>query len=432
MILLTKGHKMKRILSLIVALILTACCFPVSASAAEESPDYMEYITEIKETVIEIDGISTSKSFFHIADSHVVNLSTDTNSYYYSDSVERYNHFINIGNGKPAKDIFKAMFQYAADENNGIDCVWMTGDNIDFPSNENISYLSSVMSSNPVDYLYTPGNHDWTYPSHYFDAYARSNYRPLLNPFMNDNLLIGVRNYGDFMVVRIDNSENYIYYDSIWTQLNQAVISTGLPVILICHVPPVNTDLQNFCYGVWGTDETMNPKSAKYPNNNATTNIYNWITTSGQVKAVFSGHLHTNYEGVLPGGVPIYVTNGAFTGTARKITVKPTSCETHTWDDGQVITAPTTHKGESFFTCTVCGETKTEETPAIYLFGDLNGDGKHTSIDMLNLRRIISRSVGFENEGQRYSADVNDDGKVNAKDSLYLRKYMMGIIDLPA
>ena len=51
----------------------------------------------------------------------------------------------------------------------------------------------------------------------------------------------------------------------------------------------------------------------------------------------------------------------------------------HTWNDGEQTKDPTcTEKGEKLFTCTVCGETKTEPIPALgHDFGDweeLNGE----------------------------------------------------------
>ena len=44
---------------------------------------------------------------------------------------------------------------------------------------------------------------------------------------------------------------------------------------------------------------------------------------------------------------------------------KTTPCTKHVWDEGKVTKEPTcTEKGEKLYTCTVCGETKTEEIPA--------------------------------------------------------------------
>lgn len=56
------------------------------------------------------------------------------------------------------------------------------------------------------------------------------------------------------------------------------------------------------------------------------------------------------------------VTVGEFTATEVKVLSTVGEALGHTWDEGTVTKEPTeTEKGEKTFTCTVCGETKTEE-----------------------------------------------------------------------
>jgi len=419
----------KKFISIILAMVLLLSAVPISTSFAADDADYHDKIGTLYETVIEIEGISKSYTFMQIADSHVVNIPTNTSDFYYNDAITRFNHFKNLGGGVySALDRFNALYDYAEDPANGIDGVWLSGDNIDFPSAENTSFITNKLINMSIDHMYCMGNHDWTYPTHYFDTYGRNNYRPLLKTAMNENTYINYQDYGDFGVVAIDNSENYIYYQAVVDGLKNTVIPANKPVLVFLHVPIYNKDLQNYCYSVWGTDETMNPNSAKYPNNEYTKYVYNWITTNPNVVAVFAGHLHINYEGTIAGGKPQYVTSGGYLGDARLITVKPTTCEVHTWDEGEVIKAPTTKPGETFHTCTVCGATETVVTPAIYMYGDVNGDGEVSAKDSMFIRRHLARADVLIDEGQKYSADVNDDGKINAKDSLMLRRYLAGHI----
>ena len=58
---------------------------------------------------------------------------------------------------------------------------------------------------------------------------------------------------------------------------------------------------------------------------------------------------------------------------------KTAPCTKHVWDEGKVTKEPTcTEKGEKLYTCTVCGETKTEEIPAK---GHTYVDGKCVDCD---------------------------------------------------
>lgn len=419
----------RKLISAILVLMLLVGTVPVSTSFAADEADYSDKIGTIYETVIEIDGLTRSYNFLQIADSHIVHIPTDTSNFYYSEAITRYNHFKNLGGGTySALERFNALYDYAEDPANNIDGVWLSGDNIDFPSSENTSFITNKLLNSTIGHQYCMGNHDWTYPNQYFTAYARNNYRPLLKTAMDENTYITYKDYGAFGVVAIDNSENYIYYETVVDGLKNTVIPANKPVLVFLHVPIYNSDLQSYCYSIWGTDETMNPNSAKYPNNEYTKYVYNWITTNPNVVAVFAGHLHIDYEGYIAGGVPQYVASPGYLGDARLITVKPTTCAVHTWDEGVVIKAPTVEDGETFYTCTVCGATQTVVTPAIYTYGDLDGDGSINAKDSLIIRRHLARADLFSEEREFYASDLNGDGKINAKDSLLLRMYLSGVI----
>ena len=96
----------------------------------------------------------------------------------------------------------------------------------------------------------------------------------------------------------------------------------------------------------------------------------------------------------------------------------------HIFDNGIITTEPTnTEAGVIEYTCTECGYIKTDVIPVI---GDVNGDGKLNSEDMLLLKRHLA---GFTIELSYISKmDVNSDSKVNAKDLLIMKKRFAGLI----
>ena len=58
--------------------------------------------------------------------------------------------------------------------------------------------------------------------------------------------------------------------------------------------------------------------------------------------------------------------------------------------------------------------------------GDIDGDGKVTSRDVLKLQRYI---LGLENlsDHEKKAADLNGDGKADSKDLLLLKKKILGL-----
>ena len=424
---------MKKIISIIVVLcaISSSFIFTTDAAAISGEYDYNDYINHIEETVIEIDGLTERYDFLHITDSHAVKICSSTSNQYYSHSVQRYNQFMSqepTTNGYPSADTLEAMYAYAEDPANGIDCVWLSGDIIDFPTTENVNFITNLVNGASVDHLYCFGNHDWTFPNVYFTQEGRNNLRPLLKNAMGGNNLYGYRDYGAFVVVTIDNSENYIYYSAVSDFIRNTIVPMNKPVILICHVPFYNSELCAYAKRTWGTDETMaSPSNTKYPYNAATKYIYEWATTNTNVKAIFCGHFHYDYSGYT-GRTPIYITASGYSGGMRRIVVKPTSCAMHTWGDEEILTAPTTRPGLMRHTCSVCFDVEEVVLDPLCAIGDINGNGDVTMSDALALRRYLRKATSFDTLAERLAADVNEDGRITPKDSLMMRKYIAGAI----
>uniref|UniRef100_UPI000A73EBA1 dockerin type I repeat-containing protein n=1 Tax=Clostridium sp. NkU-1 TaxID=1095009 RepID=UPI000A73EBA1 len=58
--------------------------------------------------------------------------------------------------------------------------------------------------------------------------------------------------------------------------------------------------------------------------------------------------------------------------------------------------------------------------------GDINGDGKINSLDVLKLQRYLLNLETISEKG-KLAADLNGDGKVNSQDLLLLQKKILGL-----
>ena len=103
----------------------------------------------------------------------------------------------------------------------------------------------------------------------------------------------------------------------------------------------------------------------------------------------------------------------------------------HTWDAGVVTKEPTaTADGEKTYTCTICGETKTEVIEKTgeseVLLGDVNRDGRLNARDA---RALLRHIAGLTEDGEidLSAADFNGDGKINARDARALLRKIAGL-----
>lgn len=69
---------------------------------------------------------------------------------------------------------------------------------------------------------------------------------------------------------------------------------------------------------------------------------------------------------------------------------------------------------------------KPEDTPANVLRGDLNKDGKITTIDIVMLQRLIVGIDSYDTD-TLYVGDVNGDGKISAIDIVVIQRHIVGI-----
>jgi hypothetical protein len=144
-------------------------------------------------------------------------------------------------------------------------------------------------------------------------------------------------------------------------------------------------------------------------------------TACGETKTEAIDKLGHDYNAVVT--APTCTAEGYTTHTCsrcRRYYVDETVVATgHNWDDG-VVTKPatTTEAGILTYTCATCGETKTEEIAYKRIPGDINGDGKEDTNDLVRLMKKISENA------QNTSLDINGDGKVDTNDLIRLMKYL--------
>ena len=260
--------------------------------AMEES-----YKINLKNIDVKIEGLTESYSFIHISDLHMT-LTDDT------DSAEAKENQLTRGSMffKDTPDSVKPhdrlcdILDFANEKK--VKFVAMTGDIIDAPSNGNISFLANALKTRNITSLYTLGNHDWT--GDWLGGYQSTAQRNLNIPkFIESGLILNgedgyaVRDYGDFVILSVDNSNDQI--NSTQYSVLQRYIMQEKPIILMLHVPIDAPTLQADTAAMWnrcilmGNDD-LNPS-------NYTKMFVNLVKSKDStVVAVFAGHIHMDHE----------------------------------------------------------------------------------------------------------------------------------------
>ena len=202
-----------------------------------------------------------------------------------------------------------------------------TGDLIDFVSEANLDAAKRFTSENDV--FFAAGNHEFSlYVGEAIEdeAYRNQSLAHVQEAFTND-IRFSSRVINGVRLIAIDDS--YYRFDRPQLEKLKEETSDGLPVILLLHNPLYEPELfrvarpkGDSAYLTSTPEELMSDYSEHRFNqqkaDDITLETTEFIKSCPQIKAIFTGHLHYDYEGKLTERIPQYVTG---IGTMRLIEI---------------------------------------------------------------------------------------------------------------
>ena len=206
----------------------------------------------------------------------------------------------------------------------GLDGIIIAGDLLDFYSEANLSLVRDAFASMKTPLIYLRADHDvgnWNTGEE--KKKIRASERALC-----DHSPVMTMEFPGFTIAGINNSTSQLNQKGAGL-LEQILSDKSRPVILFTHVPfqPADdTGLSEASRAVW-QDRALLWGSDSYYRPNETTGAFmeQLMSSDSPVKAVFAGHLHFRYDGILHDDVYQHVLDANYAGNIAILSVGPES-----------------------------------------------------------------------------------------------------------
>lgn len=242
----------------------------------------------VEETLV-IEGLTQEYDILFLTDTHMVVSSPEDSEQETANAAERAPGFVDDMSVSSAEQ-FPAWMAYATEQQ--VDGVLLGGDIIDTPSQGNLEYLQKHLNTLSVPYLYTLGNHDWTYPWEYMTEAGKAEYLPLLEAMMQGNTAIQRLDIGELTVVAVDNSSGQVNGAAL--EAYQEILAEGRPTIVMVHVPFMTQSVLGRSREVWSSPVVIGAGNygGIYPNSESEAFVEMTTAVGSPVVAVLAGHVH--------------------------------------------------------------------------------------------------------------------------------------------
>ena len=300
--------------------ILFLLLLPLTLSGCKQE---MPWEPNIIAETFDIEGVNGEYHFLYLTDTHMI-IQDESDTHQMTDNaIPRLAEFKNK-EGVSSAAQFPFWIKYA--NQNNLDAVLMGGDIIDYPSEPNISYFAEQISSLNVPYIYTLGNHDWTYPWDYMTESGKATYIPMLKEFTSQNNAIHTLEFDEFIIVALDNSTTQ--FDPECLTPFKDILSGQKPVIVMFHVPVLTQSVLSRAKELRGEDKRIVLGGGNwggiYPNEVSQEIMNLLVADNSPVELVLAGHVHFYDKDIVDGPDPVFqvVGDAGYNGSAIHITIK--------------------------------------------------------------------------------------------------------------
>lgn len=251
-------------------------------------------------------GIDKPFSILHASDTHITYADERDTDRKVRLSIDRTRHFAK------ASENLLLLKNKSLDENKPI---IYTGDLIDFVSELNLEKTKEFTDA--VDIFMAAGNHEFSLylGEEKEDSAYRNRSLDKVQTVFKNNIRFSSREINGVLFVALDNS--YYLIEEEQFDFLKAECSKGLPVVLCMHTPLYARELFDFvregesgpAYLMSVPEELMSDYSedrfVQQRQDDLTAQVYDFIVNCDSIKALLTGHIHKDYEGLINGKIQI-------------------------------------------------------------------------------------------------------------------------------
>ncbi|HTL53918.1 MAG TPA: metallophosphoesterase [Planctomycetota bacterium] len=287
---------------------------------------------------IRVSGLQKPLRVLHVTDSHVSLVDPDDAAHLEKATPHR-EKFSKRRQDAQGNNVFtEVSFAEAAQRAKAekVDLLALTGDIVHFPSQANVHWIQSALSTAQVTSLYTSGNHDWHFPGEVGRDELRDKFWPALQPLYETNgkhankPACGAREIGGVLFLAVDDSTYQITHDQL--AFAKRELARGLPTVLLIHIPISIATLRDKTIERWkapiliGDPDWGMPSRTEWDtpaDRPETLEFVRLCSTATNLAAVLCGHIHFPHSDALSPQAVQYVTRPGYEGGMRMIELLP-------------------------------------------------------------------------------------------------------------
>ena len=248
---------------------------------------------QIEKAIVTIPSLQGEYHFWHFSDAH--------NAYAYPEDSNAEKAMAKkqsecwATNGKPSTEVYCEVLDEAKKHNASL--LLMAGDCLDYYTESNLRFLTEKLNETGIEPFYAHGNHESACLGPGGDS---RQFYPKYKDLMGDTPDFQVKDYGQFLMIAVDNSDHNIRPEQVEKLKEQ--FARNLPIILVMHIPLSTEAIMPDMEKKWGKNPTyfMLGTDAEPETTREFCRLV--MAEDSPVAAVFAGHVHFMHAGEFSAG----------------------------------------------------------------------------------------------------------------------------------